>query len=172
MSIPAYGPIALILILLLLLLLIMWYRERRAKRALRLQLINIIARQETIEEKPPDAAAGQEPEDAWLEQLRETVRQNLRSPQFNVDHLAELMGISRTGLYELVHERAGVSANQFIQEMRLFHARELLESGQYTNLRQVAQSIGFRSTDYFSRLYRLRFGVSPADYFHKVKAGV
>ncbi len=82
------------------------------------------------------------------------------------------MGISRTALYGLVHERAGLSANQFIQEMRLFHARELLESGQYTNLHQVAQSIGFRSTDYFSRLYRLRFGMSPADYFHKVKAGM
>lgn len=168
MNIPAFGPIALISILLLFVL-IMWHRERRAKRALRLQLINIVARQETIGEQPPDAASEHKPDDTWLRQLQETVQQNLRSPQFNVDHLAELMGISRTALYRQVHERAGMSANQFIQEMRLFRARDVLESGQYTNLHQVAESIGFRSTDYFSRLYRKRFGVSPAEYFKKAK---
>ena len=100
------------------------------------------------------------PTDAKVLKLRETVRENLDNPQFNVDDLADRMGISRTTLYRLVRERTGLSANQLIQELRLLQARELLETGQYRTLRQVAEAVGFRSPDYLSRLYRARFGKS------------
>jgi transcriptional regulator GlxA family with amidase domain len=149
---------------LLLFVLNKWRNEMCAKRALRLQLINLAAQQDSVEEPSLHPATAQEPADPWLGQLQEMVRENLCSPHLNVDHLAELMGLSRTVLYRMVHERANMSPNQLIQEMRLLHARELLESGQYATLQQVAQAIGFRSTDYFSRLYRARFGMSPADY--------
>ena len=153
--------IALISVLLLFVL-IKWYKERQDKRALRLQLLNLVPAK--IADRSAHAATAHEPVDPWLGQLRETVRENLRSPHFNVDHLAELMGLSRTALYRMVHERANLSPNQLIQELRLIQARELLESRQYSTLQQVSQAIGFRSTDYFSRLYRTRFGISPVEY--------
>lgn len=99
--------------------------------------------------------------DEWLRQLRETARQNLGNPQFNVDDLAGRMGISRKTLYRQVRTRTGLSANQLIRELRLLQARELIDSGQYRNLRQVAEAVGLRSADYLSRLYRERFGKSP-----------
>ncbi len=115
--------------------------------------------QETDAAEPGETA---DHTDAWLLQLRETARQNLDNPQFNVDDLAERMGISRKTLYRQIRLRAGLSANQLIRELRLLQARELIESGQYRNLRQVAEAVGLRSADYLSRLYRERFGKSPA----------
>ncbi len=122
---------------------------------------------EPMEVNPSGTVVASEPADAWLRRLRAMVREHLCSPQFNVDHLAELMGVSRTALYRRVHKRTNLSANQFIQELRLSRACELLESRQYTTLHQVASAVGFRSADYFSRLYRARFGKSPVAYFQK-----
>jgi signal transduction histidine kinase/DNA-binding response OmpR family regulator len=130
----------------------------RIENALR----NQAARREWQETEPAEPDESAESADAWLHELRETARQNLGNPQFNVDDLAERMGISRKTLYRQIRLRAGLSANQFIQELRLLQARELIESGQYRNLRLVAESVGLRSADYLSRLYRERFGKSPA----------
>lgn len=136
----------------------------RIENALR----NQAARREWMETEPADSGepieSGEtaEPSNDWLLQLRETARQNLGNPQFNVDDLAGRMGVSRKTLYRQIRLRAGLSANQFIQELRLLQARELIESGQYRNLRLVAEAVGLRSADYLSRLYRERFGKSPA----------
>jgi len=130
----------------------------RIENALR----NQVARREWQETEPAEPDETADHADAWLRQLRETARQNLGNPQFNIDDLAERMGISRKTLYRQIRLRAGLSANQFIQELRLLQARELIESGQYRNLRLVAEAVGLRSADYLSRRYRERFGKSPA----------
>lgn len=132
----------------------------RIENALR----NLAARREWIETEPAEPGGETADNiDTWLQRLRETARLNLGNPQFNVDDLAERMGVSRKTLYRQIRARTGLSANQLIQELRLQQARELIEAGQYRNLRLVAEAVGLRSANYLSRLYRERFGKSPAD---------
>lgn len=147
--------------ILLIFILIIWYKKSRSEDTFPEQVMHLEIQQEEIELEPAGAMMEPESDHVWLARLRETVRENLGSPQFNVDHLAELMGVSRTALYRLAQEKARQSPNQLIQEMRLLKAHELLESRQYTTLQQVSDAVGFRSTDYFSRLYRAHFGHSP-----------
>lgn len=146
---------------LLLFFLILWHRRRRRKTI----SLNLAIRSELSEIALDDAVEPEE--DVWLAEARAIVHENLASPHFDVDYLAEQMGVSRTTLYRLMHEKAKMSPNQFIQEQRLLRACQLLESGQHDHLRQVADAVGFRSADYFSRLYRARFGTSPAEFFKK-----
>lgn len=130
----------------------------RIENALR----NLASRREWMETEPAEPGETADNMDTWLRQLRETARLNLGNPKFNVDDLAERMGVSRKTLYRQIRARTGLSANQLIQELRLLQARELIESGQYRTLRQVADAVGLRTSDYLSRLYRERFGKSPA----------
>lgn len=130
----------------------------RIENALR----NLAARREWTETATDDAETTGST-DAWVQKLRETARENLGNPQFNVDDLADRMGVGRKTLYRLVRERTGLSANQLIQELRLLQAREMLETGQVRTLRQVAEAVGLRSPDYLSRLYRARFGKPPSE---------
>ncbi|MEZ4939687.1 MAG: helix-turn-helix domain-containing protein [Saprospiraceae bacterium] len=97
----------------------------------------------------------------WLERLQRCVRENLADSQFNVESLARLMGASRKSLYREIREYSGMSANQYIQDVRLLVAREKIESGEVENLSALARSVGFRTANYLSRLYRERFGESP-----------
>lgn len=132
----------------------------RIENALR----NLAARREWLENEPAEPVLAPEGANIWLENLQQLVRKNFANPQFNIDHLAEQLGIGRTTLYRQIRAKTGLSANQFIQELRLLHVRELLESGQYNTFRQVSDAVGFRSADYLSRLYRARFGKSPTAY--------
>lgn len=104
------------------------------------------------------------PGDYWLEQVTRLIRNDFGNSQFNIDHLAEMLGMKRTAFYQRIRQESGMSANQFIQEVRLLNARELLETKQARSVREAAKAVGFRSTDYFSRLFRQRFGKSPAEY--------
>ncbi len=112
-------------------------------------------------ERSDEAEYGQTADREWLEQLERCVRENMADPQFNVDHLAELLQINRKTLYSRVREYTGFSVNQYIQEIRLYTVRENLDSGVTVNLNDLAASVGFRTSNYLSRLYRERFGMSP-----------
>lgn len=104
------------------------------------------------------------PADPWVLRLETAVQENLGDYQLNVDFLAGLMQMSRKTLYARIRESTGLSANQFIQEIRLLQARKMLESGQVRSLRELSDTLGIRSADYLSRLYRERFGKSPTAY--------
>lgn len=110
----------------------------------------------------PFAADTGEDEKEWLFRLEQAVKANMGDPQFGIDSLASMMGMRRTNFYRRVRLTTGLSANEFIRDIRLQTARELLESGQAGNVKAVCERVGMRTSRYFSRLYRERFGKSPA----------
>jgi len=162
-------------------MLVAWYRQRRYSRLLLQQ--NQLLRQQIAalvpfddiqspeEMQPPHMVLKGTPVHAeiWRLRLHDTAMENLSSPQFSMDDLAEKMGVGRKVLFRLVRARTGMSPNQYVQNLRLTHARYLLESGSIATLRQVATAVGFRSVGYFSHLYRERFGHSPAMDIDKVQ---
>lgn len=133
----------------------------RIENALR----NLEARREWADLNNDPEPSVPEATDLWLMELQQLVRQSMNDFKFNVDYLAQSMNMSRRVLYRQVRETTGMSANQFVQEIRLLEARTMLETRQVRTLRELANAVGFQSGDYLSRLYRERFGKSPADYF-------
>ncbi len=86
---------------------------------------------------------------------------NLLNPQFGVSALAEELGISRSELYRRVREAEQKSASQFIREIRLDKALELLKKDQYS-IAEIAYMVGFNSPTYFSTCFKEYFGYSPS----------
>jgi AraC-like DNA-binding protein len=58
----------------------------------------------------------------------------------------------------------GLTPNKYIREIKLQHARTLLESKKYVTVSEVSQAVGFSKTEYFSQLYKERFGKLPSAY--------
>ncbi len=109
------------------------------------------------------AADGHTADAEWLLMLEATVREHMADSHFNIDHLARLMLSSRKGLYRRIRASTGMSVNEYIQDIRLLVAREKIETGEIDNLSALADSVGFRSANYFSRLFRERYGKSPVE---------
>lgn len=90
----------------------------------------------------------------------------LRSRLDNAPTAAELareLGSNERWLNALFRERVGMSAFEYLLELRLDYARELLKEGRL-QIQLIGSRIGYRNAGDFSRAFRQRFGVSPREY--------
>lgn len=101
--------------------------------------------------------------DALMERVMKYMNEHLADPDLNVEKLTEDVGISRTQLHRKLKEIAGVSAGEFIRNLRLEQAARLIEEGQI-NITQVAYSVGFSNQTHFSTVFKKHYGMSPSEY--------
>jgi len=101
-----------------------------------------------------------------LERLTEIILLNLGDEHFNANNLAGEYGSTRTRLNRRVHISTGKTIHQFINEIRLRKALEILMNEDVT-VAEVAYRTGFSSPTYFNTAFHEFFGVSPG----KVKKG-
>ena len=101
--------------------------------------------------------------DALIERVMKYMNEHLADPDLNVEKLTEDVGISRAQLHRKLKEIAGVSAGEFIRNLRLEQAARLIEEGQI-NITQVAYSVGFNNQTHFSTVFKKHYGISPSEY--------
>lgn len=84
--------------------------------------------------------------------------------QFTVADLAEHAGVSIRALQEGFRRQHGMTPTEYLTEIRLVRARELIERGEPppTRVADVAYQSGFLHLGRFAQRYRQRFGVSPS----------
>lgn len=83
--------------------------------------------------------------------------------KISVKKLADLCGISVSYLRRLFDCCYGVSPVEYITDLRLSYARELLCSGEFS-VTAAAENAGFNDISYFSRTFKRNFGISPINF--------
>ncbi len=81
----------------------------------------------------------------------------------SIQRLADVLGISRTTLMCRFKKEMGVSPSEYLMQLRLEAARELLSMG-FLSVDEVAASCGLRDKSYLSRLFKKRYGITPGAY--------
>ena len=82
---------------------------------------------------------------------------------FSVDELCKRFFLSEKTLYKIVKESTGVTVNGYVTGLRMQKARELLESTD-VSVTEVASETGYYDYNYFIRVFRKSFGISPLQY--------
>lgn len=100
----------------------------------------------------------------WLREAERTVKRNLGAKELNVEFIATQMDISSRQFQRKIKASTGLTANQYIKEIKLHKARKYLEEQTYRTVNEVSYAVGFEDPSYFSRLYAKRFGKKPIDY--------
>ena len=77
-----------------------------------------------------------------------------------VSYYAELCGMSEPNFRRLFCEYMGDSPIDYRNDIRLLHARNKLQSGEY-NVSEAAYESGFTNISFFIRLYKKKFGHTP-----------
>jgi AraC-like DNA-binding protein len=80
--------------------------------------------------------------------------------------LANMICLSEDRFGHLFREGVGKPPLQYINDMRLKSALNLLKTGPQT-VTEVADAVGFRDYNHFGRLFRKRYGCTP----YEVKSG-
>jgi AraC-like DNA-binding protein len=84
-----------------------------------------------------------------------------RDPRFDVQSLAETLSCSREHLTRQFRETTGVSAREYLAQHRLRRSAALLRQTD-DKLESIARASGFGSANYFCRVFRERYGITPA----------
>ena len=132
------------------------------KARIRNLLENKLEREQILAEEP--AAT---PEEILIQKAEELVRERLDDPTFSVEELAKNLGYSPRNLSRVFKQWTGLTPVKFILEIRLQHARQLLEKRLFASVAEVRYEIGIESASYFATKFRQRFGRSPSDYLQE-----
>lgn len=98
----------------------------------------------------------------FIRKLTEIVEVHISDESFEVSDLAREAGLSQSTLLRRLKKASGQSTNQFIREVRLKTALVLLQEGSNT-VAEVAYSVGFGSSSYFSKCFHEYFGYPPGE---------
>jgi len=99
----------------------------------------------------------------WLAAFEQYVQQNLASDLLSVSGLTREFSMSESTLLRQLKRLTGMTPKQYLQEVRLNLARQLLETGQYKTVSEVAHKVGYAHTPSFTRGFKDRFGVNPSE---------
>lgn len=90
------------------------------------------------------------------------INENINESDLSVEVLADKLFLSRSQLYRKIKSLTGVSVNEFIRNVRLEKAKELIALGN-DNINEITYKVGFASPSYFSKCFKEKYGHLPTD---------
>jgi len=97
-----------------------------------------------------------------VEQVVFLLKQNLADPP-GLEELGRKVGCSHFYLSRIFSARIGKTIPQYLRQLRMEKAAELLRSGEY-NVTEVALELGYNSLSHFSAAFHETFGCCPGLY--------
>ena len=126
-------------------------RNNKSYKNEKLVSINIESNNESIEQTDPD----------FIQKTSNIIYENIGDESFSVEQLASLVFYSKRQLGRKVKNLTGLTPRELILEIRLRKAYEILKSSQSLRINEIQRIIGIKSTTYFYKSFKERFGVSP-----------
>ncbi|MHA4739006.1 hybrid sensor histidine kinase/response regulator transcription factor [Dyadobacter sp. MSC1_007] len=106
-------------------------------------------------------------DDKFLMKAKEIVEANMEDVLFSVEKMAEEMNLSRTQLLRKLKALTGLAPNDFIRDLRLQKAAEMIRQKADT-ITQIGYAVGFNDQSYFSKSFKKEFGETPTEYSARV----
>ena len=98
----------------------------------------------------------------FRKRLSDIIDANLHNEQFGVNELAHELGMSRATLHRKLKTVIQKSGTEFIREIRLKRANELLLQKAGT-ISEIAYRVGFGSVPYFTKCFHDYYGYPPGE---------
>ena len=115
-------------------------------------------------EEPPISPADNE----FLNKAISFVEAHLGTPGYSVEQLSKDLCMERSGLYKKLTTLLDTSPSQFIRNVRLKRAADLILEGKMS-ITEIAETVGFSSTGYMSKCFIEEFGCRPSEYAARKK---
>lgn len=100
----------------------------------------------------------------FLDKVRHFIEENMSNSDVTIDDMAATTATSRSTLNRRLRSLLGITAAQLLIDARLQHAVQLLKQNPYMSVSDVAYQCGYSDPRYFSRSFKMKYGVSPTDY--------
>jgi DNA-binding response OmpR family regulator/two-component sensor histidine kinase len=104
------------------------------------------------------------PEDQkFLEKVIGEIEKHITDASFDVETLCRVINLSQPQTYRKIKALTDLSISEFIRNIRLKKASQLLAAGSKT-ISEVAYEVGFSDPNYFSKCFVKVYGQTPSEY--------
>ena len=114
----------------------------------------------------PSSLNATSPDEKLLKKMFCYVEDRIGDADLNIEEICDSIGMSRTNLYRKMKSLTGLSMAEFIKELRLKRAAQLLSEKKF-NVNEVCYMVGFTDPDYFRKCFKAAFGLAPSEYAKK-----
>lgn len=112
--------------------------------------------------KSGEESAGEKKPDGIIE-LKTYVDLNYMRPELNLKYVSQKFNYSYKYVSNAFSKLTRIPFSGYLCNMRLSHAKQLMKNG-INNIQEVAYSSGFSSAQYFSKAFKKKYGVTPAEF--------
>ncbi|MBS3994996.1 MAG: response regulator [Alkaliphilus sp.] len=98
---------------------------------------------------------------AW--DAKKFIDSNYNNPEFGMNDLSKKLLINQTYLRRMFKNEMGMTISEYLTKVRMEHAKEMILEGFY-KLSAISELVGYRDAGYFSKCFKLYYGVSPSEY--------
>lgn len=102
-------------------------------------------------------------DELFLKQAVKKVEEKISDDTFDFDQFALDMATSKSTLHRKLKSLTGLSPGEFIRNVRLKHAVQMLNNN-IGNISEIAFAVGFNDPKYFSRCFKIEFGLTPKEF--------
>ena len=100
--------------------------------------------------------------------LQSYIRNNFNNPDLSLETVAKVFGYNKKYLSDLFKKKFDISFTDFVKKVRLENAVSLMELGN-SSVSKIATMCGFSDPLYFSKLFKVQYGLSPKKYMEKLE---
>ena len=106
-------------------------------------------------------------EQRFLLKCREIIEMNLTKEDFNVQQMAQELGMSHSTLYRKMKAVSGMSLIEFVNEYRIFKAVQYFHEGE-TSVNLVSVKCGFNDIKNFRMAFKKKMKMTPSEYIQRM----
>lgn len=111
----------------------------------------------------PSGISIQSPDDIFIKKAIKIVDEHISDSEFTVEAFQKEIGMSRMQLHRKLKAMTNYSASEFIRELRLQRASDLLSTKGMT-ITEAAFASGFSSLSYFTKIFKEKYKSTPSQY--------
>jgi transcriptional regulator GlxA family with amidase domain len=101
-------------------------------------------------------------EDAVIARCQSWIAEHYQMPN-PVSSMVRLSGLAERTFKRRFHQATGMPPLEYVHALRLEEAKQMLESGDLP-IEAIANEVGYEDAGYFSRLFRRKVNLTPAQY--------
>ncbi|MFS0725801.1 helix-turn-helix domain-containing protein [Paenibacillus sp. 1P07SE] len=105
----------------------------------------------------------EDPATVMLERMQQFIRQHYTDPMLSLVSIAEHFHITPQYLSSFFKKQAGINLTDYLAQIRLAHAKRLLEGQEHT-ITAIAAEVGYASNIGFIRMFKKYEGITPGKY--------
>lgn len=84
--------------------------------------------------------------------------------ELTIEKVTYILKANRSHIYHDFHNEMNMTPGQYLSKMKILRSAVLLETDRLITIEQISRKLGFSSSDYFIRIFKEHFGITPGRY--------